>query len=55
MKFNAVVFDMDGVMFDTESICMKAWDTVGEEMGIGKKEVKGILQKLIEFAKNILE
>ena len=36
MKFNAVVFDMDGVMFDTESICMKAWDTVGEEMGIGK-------------------
>ena len=36
MKFNAVVFDMDGVMFDTESVCMKAWDTVGEEMGIGK-------------------
>lgn len=36
MKFNAIVFDMDGVMFDTESVCMKAWDTVGEEMGIGK-------------------
>ena len=26
---------MDGVMFDTESVCMKSWDTVGEEMGIG--------------------
>ena len=36
MKFKAVVFDMDGVMFDTESVCMKSWDTVGEEMGIGK-------------------
>ena len=36
MEFNAVVFDMDGVMFDTESVCMKAWDAVGEEMGIGK-------------------
>ena len=30
MKFKAVVFDMDGVMFDTESVCMKSWDTVGE-------------------------
>lgn len=36
MKFNAVVFDMDGVMFDTESVCMKSWDAVGEEMGVGK-------------------
>lgn len=32
----------------------KVYDKL-EEMGIGKKEVKGILQKLIEFAKNILE
>ena len=36
MKFKAVIFDMDGVMFDTESVCMKSWDTVGKEMGIGK-------------------
>lgn len=36
MKFRAVIFDMDGVMFDTESVCMKSWDAVGEEMGIGK-------------------
>ena len=32
----------------------KVYDKL-EEMGIGKKKVKGILQKLIEFAKNILE
>ena len=42
MKFKAVVFDMDGVMFDTESVCMKSWDTVGEEMGIGKEDIWSI-------------
>ena len=31
-----VVFDMDGVLFDTESVCMKAWDYAGEVMGVGK-------------------
>lgn len=32
----AVIFDMDGVLFDTESVCMKAWDYAGELMGVGK-------------------
>ncbi len=32
----AVIFDMDGVLFDTESVCMKAWDYAGEVMGVGK-------------------
>lgn len=32
----AVVFDMDGVLFDTEMVCQLAWDAIGEEMGIGK-------------------
>lgn len=32
----AVVFDMDGLMFDTERICVKAWDYAGEKMGLGK-------------------
>ncbi len=31
----AVIFDMDGVLFDTESLCMKAWDYAGEKLGIG--------------------
>lgn len=33
-NFTAVVFDMDGVLFDTESICLKAWKAVGEEYHI---------------------
>lgn len=32
----AVIFDMDGVLFDTEKICQIAWDYAGEKMGIGK-------------------
>lgn len=32
----AVVFDMDGLMFDTEKVFVMAWDYVGEQMGIGK-------------------
>ena len=29
-----VIFDMDGLMFDTESVFVKAWDCAGEQMGI---------------------
>lgn len=32
----AVVFDMDGLMFDTERVCVQAWDYAGEKMGVGK-------------------
>lgn len=32
----AVIFDIDGLMFDTESVFVKAWDYAGEKMGIGK-------------------
>ena len=31
----AAVFDMDGLMFDTEAVFMKAWDYVGQKVGIG--------------------
>ena len=27
----AVVFDMDGVLFDTEVLCMKSWVTAARE------------------------
>lgn len=30
----AVVFDMDGVLFDTESVCFSAWDAVSKKMNI---------------------
>lgn len=33
---NAVVFDMDGLMFDTEKVFVEAWDYAGEKAGLGK-------------------
>ena len=29
-----VIFDMDGLMFDTEKVFIKAWDYAGEKIGI---------------------
>lgn len=34
-KIEAVVFDMDGLMFDSERIVRHAWNLVGEQMGYG--------------------
>ncbi|MBO5146524.1 MAG: HAD-IA family hydrolase [Lachnospiraceae bacterium] len=30
------IFDMDGLMFDTEKVFIEAWDYAGEKIGIGK-------------------
>lgn len=32
----ACIFDMDGLMFDTERIFVAAWDCAGEKLGLGK-------------------
>lgn len=32
----AFIFDMDGLMFDTERVFISAWDYAGEKMGFGK-------------------
>lgn len=31
-----VIFDMDGLMFNTERVFIDAWDYAGEKIGIGK-------------------
>ena len=33
---NAVIFDMDGVLFDTERLAVKCWDEIGIKCGLGK-------------------
>lgn len=38
----AVIFDMDGLMFDTERVFMLALDYAGEKIGIGKAGYMGI-------------
>lgn len=37
----AIVFDMDGVLFDTERVYFEAWDRVAAEMNIDVKEIRG--------------
>ena len=34
MTVKAVVFDMDGVLLDTESVCFECWKRAGEQIGV---------------------
>ena len=35
-EIKGVVFDMDGLMFDSERVVQLSWDQAGELMGLGK-------------------
>lgn len=37
-KVNAVIFDQDGVMFDTERMSAEAWELAGQETGVFLRE-----------------
>ena len=37
----AVIFDMDGVLLDTETICDRTWETAGRELGL--KDINDVI------------
>ena len=39
----SVIFDMDGVIFDTEMLCRKAWHSMEEEYGISAEKMDQLL------------
>lgn len=43
-KVKAVVFDMDGVLLDTESMSDRNWYQAADEMGISKKDIAEALE-----------
>lgn len=52
-----VIFDMDGLMFDTEAVFTQAWDYAGEKIGIGKAGYMNlkVLGKSITEARDVWE
>ena len=42
-----IVFDMDGVIFDTETLCRQAWRMAGEEQQIPAPEIDRLLKLCI--------
>lgn len=52
-KIKLVIFDMDGLMVDTESICMKAWDKVFNNYNI--KIEKEFYFEIIGSSAKVLE
>ncbi len=46
MRFQAVAFDMDGVLLDTEKVYRMSWLANGQSIGIPKDEMNEICEKL---------
>lgn len=44
--YNAIVFDMDGVIFDSEKLYRKHWKISGKTIGISEEEMEEVCNKL---------
>ena len=48
---NAVIFDMDGVIFDTERIWIECWSPVGQAHGI--RDIEKVLKAQLEAREQV--
>ena len=44
-SLQAVIFDMDGVLLDTESVCFVCWERAATELGI--HDIRGVYKKCV--------
>ncbi|QTQ16222.1 HAD family hydrolase [Treponema parvum] len=51
-KIEAIIFDMDGVILDTESISKRAWYAAGKDLGIDTAEIEKIFRLSMGCNKN---
>lgn len=51
----AVVFDMDGVIFDSEKLYRKHWKISGKDIGISEEEMEIVCNKLAGATKEVNE